>query len=287
MSLTIALFGSPLFCDPIISTLHQFKSNIYYFKLNKDRDKKIKDQPMKTFYFDSIQNKTISDELKMIQPDYIFVANFSQKIPQTVIKLAQKEALNFHPSILPQYKGPDPFFWVLKNGEELSGITVHKLNEKWDSGDILLAHKFQIELIDTYTTLVYKTANEMSDLIKKLHPILQKESPVFTTQNQGSYFGNIQPNDYIIKWEQPAKDVYNHMRSLPVNTPAITKINSKIVNLIESELTTMPAPFPGKLLVKDNNIYIGANDFYLKINVLMREFQIYSSSTFLKLGNIS
>ena len=77
------------------------------------------------------------------------------------------------------------------------------------------------------------------------------------------------------------------MRSLPVNTPAITKINSKIVKLIESELTTMPAPFPGKLLVKDNNIYIGANDFYLKINVLMREFQIYSSSTFLKLGNIS
>ena len=96
MSLKIALFGSPLFCDPIISTLHQFNCNVLYFKLNKDQKNKLRNTPTKIVYFDSINDDFIFDELYTFLPDYILVANFSEKVPQKIIKLAKKEALNFH-----------------------------------------------------------------------------------------------------------------------------------------------------------------------------------------------
>ncbi|MEC8678531.1 MAG: formyltransferase family protein [Candidatus Margulisiibacteriota bacterium] len=287
MPLKIALFGSPQFCEPIISTLHPFNCNILYFKLNKDQKNKIRNTPTKIVYFDSIHDDFIFDELYTFQPDYILVANFSEKVPQKVIKLAKKEALNFHPAILPQYKGPDPFFWVLRNGEEMSGITVHKLTEKWDSGDILLTHTFKINLIDTYATLTHKTCHEMVDLIKKLYPILQKKNPIFTKQNKGRYFGKPQSSDYIIRWENLSRDIYNQIRSLPVNTPAIATVHKKIIKIIESEQTTIASPEAGKLFIQDNNIYIGTGDYYLNRNVLMDEFQIYSASTYLKVGIIS
>jgi methionyl-tRNA formyltransferase len=287
MSLKIALFGSPQFCEPVISILHQFNCNVLHFKLNNDQKHKIRSTPTKIVCFDSIHDDFIFNELQTFQPDYILVANFSEKIPQKIIKLAKKEALNIHPSILPQYKGPDPFFWVLKHGEEISGITVHKLTEKWDSGDILLTHTFKINLIDTYATLTHKTCHEMINLTKKLYPLLQESNPVFIQQGKGSYFGSPQPSDYIIRWENPAIDIYNHVRSLPVNTPAITKIHKKVIKIIESEQTTIASPEAGKLFIQDNNIYIGTSDYYLKINVLMDEFQIYSASTFLKVDIIS
>ena len=127
----------------------------------------------------------------------------------------------------------------------------------------------------------------MGHLTRKLYPLLQESNPVFIQQGEGSYFGSPQPSDYIIQWENPAIDIYNHIRSLPVNTPAITKIHKKVIKIIESEQTTIASPEAGKLFIQDNNIYIGTSDYYLKINVLMDEFQIYSASTFLKVGIIS
>ena len=86
---------------------------------------------------------------------------------------------------------------------------------------------------------------------------MQKKNPIFTEQNKGRYFGKPQPSDYIIRWEDPAIDIYNQIRSLPVNTPAIAKIHKKIIKIIESEQTTIASPEAGKLFIQDNNIYIG------------------------------
>jgi methionyl-tRNA formyltransferase len=72
--------------------------------------------------------------LSDLKPDYIIVASFDQIVKDAVIKLANFGIINFHPSLLPKYRGPNPISWVLINGEKKTGLTIHKLTKGIDSG---------------------------------------------------------------------------------------------------------------------------------------------------------
>jgi methionyl-tRNA formyltransferase len=76
--------------------------------------------------------------LTAFQPDLIVVSCFSKIIPPAILQLPRMGAINLHPSLLPRYRGPSPFFWQLRNGETDTGVTVHYLNEQLDAGEILL-----------------------------------------------------------------------------------------------------------------------------------------------------
>jgi len=82
--------------------------------------------------------KQLSFELKKYQPDYLLVACFPFKLPPSVWQLPKIAALNLHPSMLPAYRGPQPIFWQLKNGEVKTGITLHLLNDEFDAGDVVI-----------------------------------------------------------------------------------------------------------------------------------------------------
>lgn len=72
-----------------------------------------------------------------LRPDYIFVACFPEKIPDTVIQCAKKKCVNLHPSLLPKYRGPTPLFWQLRNDEKQTGFSLHEVIDKLDAGPIL------------------------------------------------------------------------------------------------------------------------------------------------------
>lgn len=67
--------------------------------------------------------------------DLILAATYHRVLPMTLCRSA-KYAVNLHPSLLPRYRGPTPFYWVLRNGERETGITAHELSDQADAGDI-------------------------------------------------------------------------------------------------------------------------------------------------------
>ena len=78
-------------------------------------------------------------------PDFILVACFSQVLPEAVCASAGRDCLNLHPSLLPRYRGPAPLFWQLRAGEQKSGITLHRVAPKVDTGPIL--GQVQVDLV--------------------------------------------------------------------------------------------------------------------------------------------
>lgn len=81
--------------------------------------------------------------------DVLMAATYHRIIPPHLLARA-RYGLNVHPSLLPRYRGPNPFFWVIKQGENTTGVTVHRLSEEVDGGEIywqeatpLLAHETQ------------------------------------------------------------------------------------------------------------------------------------------------
>ncbi len=78
-------------------------------------------------------------------------------LSKSFIKSFNKKIINIHLSILPNYKGLNTYKRVLQNGERITGSTVHYVNEKLDSGKIILNKKFLIEKNDNTKTLMKKT----------------------------------------------------------------------------------------------------------------------------------
>jgi methionyl-tRNA formyltransferase len=90
-------------------------------------------------------------------PDLIVSLSASQIFSKKVIDLAQWAAINVHNAPLPKYQGLMPSFWVLLNGEKETATTVHLLDEKIDTGDIVLQKKTSISDDETLDSLIKKT----------------------------------------------------------------------------------------------------------------------------------
>jgi methionyl-tRNA formyltransferase len=89
-------------------------------------------------YVQNLSSHQFRQEIENLKPDYILVACFPFKIPPDIWQASRIASLNIHPSLLPAYRGPQPVFWQLKNGEMQTGVTLHLVNEEFDAGDIVI-----------------------------------------------------------------------------------------------------------------------------------------------------
>ena len=71
------------------------------------------------------------------KPDYLLASHFNQLVKPAVLDLTDVESINIHPSILPSYKGVDPVFHALLDQKTKIGVTLHKMSDDFDSGEIL------------------------------------------------------------------------------------------------------------------------------------------------------
>ncbi|RMH56672.1 MAG: hypothetical protein D6679_09015 [Candidatus Hydrogenedentota bacterium] len=78
-----------------------------------------------------------------------FVAGWEWKIPESWYSVPLLGGWNVHPSLLPRYRGHNPYFWVLARGEQETGVTIHHLTEEFDAGPILLRKRIPIEKEET------------------------------------------------------------------------------------------------------------------------------------------
>ena len=82
--------------------------------------------------------------LRRTRPDLVCVASFPKLIPSNLVGDAPLGAINLHPSLLPRHRGPLPLFWTYYNDDRLAGVTVHRLTERYDAGDIVMQHGFPL-----------------------------------------------------------------------------------------------------------------------------------------------
>ncbi len=80
----------------------------------------------------------IPDVLANLDFDAITVACFSRRLPAPLLRLPRLGCLNVHPSLLPAHRGPDPLFWIFHDGDGAGGVTIHLMDEGFDTGPIVL-----------------------------------------------------------------------------------------------------------------------------------------------------
>jgi methionyl-tRNA formyltransferase len=111
-------------------------------------------------------------QVQLLAVDLIVVALFPRILKRALIDVPRLGCVNVHPSLLPKYRGPEPFYWVLANQEKTTGVTIHHVDEGIDTGDIILQRNLEIRPNETEITLMQRSATIASELLREAIPLL-------------------------------------------------------------------------------------------------------------------
>lgn len=150
------------------------------------------------------KTNNINDEESIIflqssQPDLIISAYFSQILKKPILNIPKIGVLNIHPALLPDYKGAMNYFWVLKNGENKAGVTVHWIDEGIDTGEIIAKKSFIINKDATQQQVLVKTAFIGTCLLKRVIKLLlsgEKIAELSQSENISNYYPMPKAEDF-------------------------------------------------------------------------------------------
>ena len=177
MSIKVIFFGTPDFAvhslNEIFKSKHIIKCVVTNPNKKSGRGRKIGMSPVKLFCeennLQTLQPQSFTDrdfisKLISFKADLFVVVAF-KKLPKLVWEIPPLGTINLHASILPNYRGAAPINWVIINQENETGISTFYINDKIDSGKIIVIKKIKIEKSETYDSLKMKMILESKKMI--------------------------------------------------------------------------------------------------------------------------
>ena len=137
-------------------------------------------------YINDINAPSFVEKIRELKPDLIVVAIFSQILKKDIINIPTMGCINIHPSLLPKYRGPNPYFWVLHNKEKETGVTIHYINEGIDSGSIIASRAMPVTTVDTEYSLRSKAAKIAPDLLLEVIKMFEEGRPSSLPQDNAA-----------------------------------------------------------------------------------------------------
>src|SRR5258706_7732737 len=87
----------------------------------------------------------IAGLLRAARPDLLVSWFWTTKLPTSLVDMARLGGIGVHPSLLPRHRGPDPYFAAIDQGDTVTGVTVHRIDDEYDTGSILASRSVEIE----------------------------------------------------------------------------------------------------------------------------------------------
>lgn len=217
-------------------------------------------------------------ELAQLRPDLIVVAAYGQILPRQILELPRFGCLNVHASLLPKYRGAAPIQWAILNDERETGVTIMKMDEGLDTGDILSQQSTPIGADDDAQTLHRRLGAIGADLLVKTIPdfvadkLLARKQP----DEGANYARKLTKEDGRLDWNQPARSVWNRVRAFVPWPGAYTFLSAEskpqLLKIWQAEVAGGNSGLPGEVLeAGKNGIVVACGQQSLRILVLQRE----------------
>ena len=207
-----------------------------------------------------MSDPALLDVVRTHRPDAFLVVGWYHIVPKSYRDIAP--AYGLHASLLPDYAGGAPLVWAMINGEPRTGITLFRMDDGVDTGDIVGQAETRILLNDTIASLYARIEEAGIDLLRTHLPRLVTGDATLTPQDPSRrrVFPQRSPKDGMVDWSRPALDVYNFVRAQTHPYPgAFTYLDGRKVSVWEAKLferprnNAVPAPRGGEILACIDN----------------------------------
>jgi methionyl-tRNA formyltransferase len=286
--LKIVFMGTPDFAVGILDTIYNNNYDIVGVITAPDkpagRGQKVSMSAVKQYALEKklhlLQPTNLKDEnfladLKKLEANLQVIVAF-RMLPEVVWKMPKLGTFNLHASLLPQYRGAAPINWAIINGETKTGVTTFFIDDKIDTGAMILHKETPIEnnetvgeLHDRLMLLSCDAVIETLELISsgEVNTTIQVENKEIKTAYK------LNKDNCKIDWSKTGKEIHNHIRGLNPYPAAWTFIkdndnewNVKLYDVIfENESHNYPV---GKIFSSKKELKIATHDGFLSINSL-------------------
>ena len=227
--MVIVFFGTPQFAVPTLEALlgsrHQVPLVVTQPDKRRDRGQKVTDAPVKAaarahgvavFQPERLRDPDVADALRRHAPDLAVVAAYGKLIPGDLLRLPRLGMLNVHASLLPKYRGAAPVHRAIMNGEAETGVTIMRMVEALDAGDMLAKSVRAIGAGDTSEQLEQALAHDGAGLLLEVLDRLEAGDVHAEPQDESAstYAPRLRKEEGLIDWTQPARRIHDQVRGL-------------------------------------------------------------------------
>lgn len=176
--------------------------------------------------------------LRKYNADIMVVAAFGQILPKSILEMTKYGCINIHASLLPKYRGAAPIQWSVINGDEVTGVTIMKMDEGIDTGDMILKREVEITTEETGGGLFDKLAEIGGPLVVEAMDMIEKGTAVYTPQDheKATHVSMISKEFGEIDWGKSAAEIERLIRGLNPWPSAFTKLNGKTFKIWKAEV---------------------------------------------------
>lgn len=251
LPLTCIFMGSPDFAVPSLDELVQSGIKVPLAVTQPDRPygrkRTMKPTPVKARALEhglevltpeTMFSPEVIDRLRALEPDFIAVAAFGQKLPKEVLELPKYACLNVHPSLLPNYRGGNPVQRQIMSGEQVSGVSIIYMSERMDAGDICIQKTTALGPNETYGTLEKRLS------ILGAHALLEAILMVYAggapripqDEKEKTMAFHLKQGEEIIDWKDSAANIHNLVRALSPIPGSVTVFGDERIKIRQTQL---------------------------------------------------
>jgi methionyl-tRNA formyltransferase len=275
----IGIVSNSKICIPLLSYLSSIKAGVMlYFGKSPHSDISVSElagfcRMNNIPFYAEDDKKELYNWQQLNEPDVIFITGYTHKIAVEELNDVPKGIFNIHFGKLPQYRGPSPVFWQLKNGEGQLGLTIHQLANKFDSGPVIWEQSIKNEEYHTYNYINQAFGQmQVQGVAHILTKLNSKQTPDYKIQDesQARYYNRPQLADVIINWEtMDANEILDLVKACTSwNNGANTLINGYELKILDAEpASTEVKNIPGTITITNNKFNVACiNNKELNIN---------------------
>ncbi len=196
-----------------------------------------------------------------LAPDLVVSWFWTKKMPPEFRAIAEHGAIGVHPSLLPRHRGPDPYFWTILEGDATTGVTAHRLDDAYDTGEILAQRTLRVDPTWNAWTLAKALDRPSLALLREVVASYARgEPPTPVAQHEAGATLAPQPSDddLEIRWTEDAATIARRVRAASPWPGAYTEIGGEILVLTHVTPTSdAPAVLaPGQAFVRKDGIAV-------------------------------
>jgi len=198
-----------------------------------------------------------------LKPDLLVLAFVTRFVPKEMIDAATHGGINYHPSLLPKYRGGSAINWAVISGETETGVTIHRIDEGVDTGPIILQEKVEIAPEDTVKSLYFEKLYPLGiKLVAEAVRLLRegKAAPVAQDESKASFQPVITESDTIIDWKQTTETVYNLIRGANPSPGAATAFKGASLKIFDCKPYPLQGPAGSVIEISEAGFVVSTAD---------------------------
>ena len=178
--------------------------------------------------------------LRKYEPDIIIVAAFGQIVPKSILDMPKYGCVNVHASLLPKYRGAAPIQWAVINGDEVTGVTIMRMNEGIDTGDMIAKKTVRLAEDETGGSLFDKLAQVGAQLCVETMEMIEAGKVEYIPQNneEATHTSMIRKELGLIDWNRPAVEIERLIRGLNPWPSAYTQLSGKTFKIWKAKVVS-------------------------------------------------